>query len=140
VPIVLNVPHQGSPRIFAPTWLVIAGVVARTASQLHVRRPRLLSAAAGVFVPAALLSLAFSAWTRVESANFTESASHQIAAAIPDGAVVGVCGIQRAVVQPALRGAFGMLSSTTPGDAPSSGWRGSPGTIGNALPWVKWTA
>jgi hypothetical protein len=106
VPIVLNVPHQGSPRIFAPTWLVIAGVVARIASQLHVRRPRLLSTAAGVFVPATLLSLAFSVWTRVESANFTESASNQIAAAIPDGAVVGVCGIQRAVVQPALRGAF----------------------------------
>ena len=35
VPIVFNVPHQGSPRLFAPTWLVIAGVVARIGSLLH---------------------------------------------------------------------------------------------------------
>jgi hypothetical protein len=106
LPIVFNIPHQGSPRLFVPTWLVISAVVGRVASLLHVRKPRPLSVAAGVFASAALLSLALSVWTRVESASFTESASEQIAAEIPEGAVVGVCGITRAVVQPAPRGAF----------------------------------
>ena len=32
VPVVLNVPHQGSPRLFAPTWLVISGWWADRAS------------------------------------------------------------------------------------------------------------
>jgi hypothetical protein len=106
VPIVFNVPHQGSPRLFAPSWLVIAGVSARIVSLLRVRRPRLLGAAAGVFASVALLSLTLSVWTRVESASFTESAAKQIAAEVPEGAVVGVCGVSRAVVQPAPRGAF----------------------------------
>jgi hypothetical protein len=35
-----------------------------------------------------------------------ESASRQIAAEVPDNAVVAVCGIERTVVQPAPRGAF----------------------------------
>jgi hypothetical protein len=106
VPIVFNVPHQGSPRLFAPSWLVIAGVLALIGSLLLVRRPRLWGATAGVFASAALLSLALSVWTRVESASFTESAAKQIAAEVPEGAVVGVCGVSRAVVQPAPRGAF----------------------------------
>ena len=106
VPIVFNVPHQGSPRLFAPTWLVISGVVALIGPLLHVRRPRVWGIAAGVFAAAAVLSLTLSVWIRVESANFTESATRQIAAEIPNNAVVGVCGIMRTVVQPALRGAF----------------------------------
>lgn len=106
VPIVFNVPHQGSPRLFAPTWLVISGLVALIGPLLHVRRPRLWGIAAGLFAAAALLSLTLSVWVRVENASFTESATRQIAAQIPDDAVVGVCGITRTVVQPALRGAF----------------------------------
>jgi hypothetical protein len=62
--------------------------------------------AAGVFAAGALLSLAFSVWVRFESASFVESASRQIAAEVPEGAVVAVCGVERTVVRPAPRGAF----------------------------------
>jgi hypothetical protein len=106
VPVVFNVPQQGSPRLFAPTWLVICGVVAMVAAAIRVRRPRPWGALAGVFAAAALLSLTLSVWVRVESAGFTESASRQIAAEIDDGSRVGLCGVTRTVVEPAPRGAF----------------------------------
>jgi hypothetical protein len=106
VPVVFNVPQQGSPRLFAPTWLVICGVVAMVAAAIQVRRPRPWGALAGVFAAAALLSLTLSVWVRVESAGFTESASRQIAAEIDDGSRVGLCGVTRTVVEPAPRGAF----------------------------------
>jgi hypothetical protein len=106
LPVVFNVPQQSSPRLFAPTWLVICGVVAMVAATLHVQRTRPWGALAGVFAAAALLSLALSVWVRVESAGFTESASRQIAAEIEDGSRVGLCGVTRTVVDPAPRGAF----------------------------------
>jgi hypothetical protein len=105
-PVVFNVPQQGSPRLFAPTWLVICAVLGIVASEVRVRRPQPWGAAAGAFAAAALLSLALSAWVRVESAGFTESASRQIAPEISDDADVGLCGVTRTVVEPAPRGAF----------------------------------
>ena len=106
IPIVFNVPQQGSPRLFAPTWLVMCGVVGMVGPLVHFRRPRAWGALAGVFATAAILSLALSVWVRVESAGFTESASRQIAAEISDDADVGVCGVTRTVVDHAPRGAF----------------------------------
>ena len=105
-PIVFNVPQQGSPRLFAPTWLVLCGVVGTVMPRVRVRRPRAWGALGGVFAAAALLSLALSVWVRVESAGFTESASRQIAAEISQDTDVGVCGVTRTVVDPAPRGAF----------------------------------
>jgi hypothetical protein len=106
VAVVFGVPHQGSPRVFAPSWLVISGLVPMIGSLAHLRRPRLWGASAGVFAAGALLSIALSVWVRVNTANFTESASRQLAAVVPDGATIGLCGISRTVVQPAPRGAF----------------------------------
>jgi hypothetical protein len=106
VPVLLSVPHQGSPRLFAPTWLVISGLLAVIGPLLHIRQPRMWGAAAGLFAAGALLSLALSVWVRLESAGFTESASRQIAAEVPDGARVAVCGVRRTVVEPAPQGAF----------------------------------
>ena len=105
-PIVFNVPQQGSPRLFAPTWLVVCGVVGMVAPLVRFRRPRAWGALAGVFATAAILSLALSAWVRVQSAEFTESASRQIAAETSDDADIAVCGVTRTVVDPAPRGAF----------------------------------
>jgi len=106
VPIVFSVPQQGSPRLFAPTWLVLCGVVGMVAPLVHFRRQRAWGALAGAFATAAILSLALSVWVRVQSAGFTESASRQIAAEISNDADVGVCGVTRTVVDPAPRGAF----------------------------------
>jgi hypothetical protein len=106
IPVVFTVPHQGSPRLFAPTWLIICGLVVTLGALLLRRAARVWGAFAGGFAACALLSLALSVWVRVEHAGFTESATIQIAAAIPDDAVVAVCGVRRAVVEPAPRGAF----------------------------------
>jgi hypothetical protein len=106
VPIVFSVPQQGSPRLFAPTWLVVCGVVGIVVPLVHFRRPRTWGALAGVLAAAAILSLALSVWVRVESAGFTESASRQIAAEVSNDAEVAVCGVTRTVVEPAPRGAF----------------------------------
>ena len=65
-----------------------------------------MGAIGGTTAAGALLSLALSVWVRVESASFTESASAQIARALPDDAAVAICGITRTVVEPAPRGAF----------------------------------
>lgn len=106
VPVVFSVPHQGSPRVFGPSWLVICGVLPITASLIRLRRLRMWGVAAGIFAAGALLSLALSVWVRVNTANFTESASRQLAAEVPDGATIGLCGVHRAVVSHAPRGAF----------------------------------
>jgi hypothetical protein len=108
VPVVLSVPHQGSPRLFAPTWLVLAGLLGVIGPRFRVRRPKLWGVAAGVFAAGALLSLALSVSVRLASGNFSEFAEEQIAAGAPDGAVVAVCGVRRTVVEPAPRGAFAL--------------------------------
>jgi hypothetical protein len=104
--VVLGVPHQGSPRVFAPTWLVLSIAAAMGGASARWRRPRLLGTAAGLFAAGAVLSLVFSSSVRVQSANFTARAASIIASRIADGDSMAVCGVRRTVVQPAPRGAF----------------------------------
>jgi hypothetical protein len=106
VPVVLAVPREGSPRLFAPTWLVLSGLLPVMGSRLSLRRKALLGAVAGSLAAGALLSLALSVHVRDRSAEFAAAASMSIADRAPDGAVVAVCGIRRTVVEPAPRGAF----------------------------------
>ena len=104
--VVLAVPQQGSPRVFAPTWLVLAIALPMCAASVNWRRPRLLGVVGGSFAAGALLSLALSVWVRLHSADFTQRAAEVIAARIEEGSRVAVCDIPRTVVQPAPRGAF----------------------------------
>jgi hypothetical protein len=106
LPLILQVPRQGSPRTFTPTWLVLAAVAAAAGSRVRWRRPRLLGAALGLFVAGALLSLALSVSVRVHTADFNEKAVRLLAGRIPDGGVVAVCDVPRTAVTPAPRGAF----------------------------------
>lgn len=105
-PVLLAVPRQGSPRVFAPTWLVLAVAAAVLAARVRWRHPSLLGAVAGLFAAGAVCSLALSVSVRLASADFAEQAAGRVAAAVPDGAEVAVCGIPRTVTEPAPRGAY----------------------------------
>jgi hypothetical protein len=105
-PILLTVPHEGSPRLFTPTWLVLVVVFATFASRVRWRRPWLLGVVGGTFAAGAILSLALSVSVRLASADFMERSAHLLAARLPDGANVAVCGVRRTVTTPAPRGAF----------------------------------
>jgi hypothetical protein len=106
-PVLLNVPRQGSPRVFAPTWLVL--VLAMTLAFARMRRrPMILGAAGGLFATGAILSLALSVSVRLASADFTERSAALIAARVPDGARIAICGVRRSVTTPAPRGAFSL--------------------------------
>lgn len=105
-PVLLAVPRQGSPRVFTPTWLVLAVAVAVFGSRVRWQQPSLPGAATGLFAAGAALSLALSVSVRLASADFAEQATERIAAAVPPGADVAVCGVQRTVTEPAPRGAF----------------------------------
>lgn len=104
--VVLAVPQQGSPRVFAPTWLVLAIAAGAGGASVQWRRPRLLGTIGGLFAAGAVLSLMFSVSVRLRSADFTARASEMVAARVPDGGTVAVCHVRRTVVQPAPRGAF----------------------------------
>ena len=106
VVVVFAVPQQGSPRVFAPTWLVLAIAAAAGGASIQWRSPRLLGTIAGLFAAGAVLSLMFSVSVRLRSADFTARAADAVAARIPDGGRVALCNIRRTVVQPAPRGAF----------------------------------
>jgi hypothetical protein len=106
LPLAVQVPRQGSPRTFTPTWLVLAAVAAAAGSRVRWRRPRLLGMALGLFVGGAVLSVALSVSVRVHTADFNETAVRILARRVPDGGVVAVCDIPRTVVTPAPRGAF----------------------------------
>ena len=110
VPVLLNVPRQGSPRIFAPTWLVLAaGAAIAGAALARIGTDGLHKVGAAVIggVGAGmLLSIAFSVSVRMDSASFVELTAETIAVRTDDGNVVGVCGVRRTVVEPAPRGAF----------------------------------
>jgi hypothetical protein len=108
VPVILNVPHEGSPRLFAPSWLVIAASVAIAGSSIRRDHLRAWGAIGGAFAAGALLSLALSVWVRVESADFTQYAAARVAAGLPGGSTVAVCGVTRTVVRPAPRGSFAL--------------------------------
>jgi hypothetical protein len=105
-PVLLNVPHYGSPRLFTPTWLALAIGGPWIASRMHVRYPSLIGGAVGAFAAGAMLSLAFSVWVRLVTADFNEHAAATIAALAPDDANVAVCGVRRTVTAAAPRGAF----------------------------------
>jgi hypothetical protein len=105
-PVVLAVPRQGSPRVFTPTWLVLAAAAAVVGSAVRWRRGALLGAVAGLLAGGALLSLAWSAQVRVASADTVEQVASELGARVEDGDVVALCGVPRTVVEPAPRGAF----------------------------------
>ena len=104
--VVFAVPQQGSPRVFAPTWLVLAIAAGAGGASVQWRSPRLLGTIGGLFAAGAVLSLMFSVSVRLRSADFTARAAAVVAARIPDGGSVALCHVQRTVVQPAPRGAF----------------------------------
>lgn len=105
-PVLLNVPHQGSPRIFAPTWLVLAIAIAVFGSGVRWRHPLPIGAAWGALAAGAVLSMSLSVSVRLASATFNERSAHLLAARVPDGGDVAVCGVRRTVTTPAPRGAF----------------------------------
>ena len=106
VVVVLAVPQQGSPRVFAPTWLVLAVAAGAGGASVRWRNPRLLGTIGGLFAAGAVLSLILSVSVRLRSADFTARAAAVVAARVPDGGRVAVCHVRRTVVQPAPRGAF----------------------------------
>jgi hypothetical protein len=106
VPVVLAVPRQGSPRVFAPTWLVLAAAAGTVGAAVRWRRTALLGAAAGLLAAGALVSLAWSVQVRMVSADTVEHAARELGVRVEDGDVVALCGVPRTVVDPAPRGAF----------------------------------
>jgi hypothetical protein len=106
VPVAFNVPHQGSPRIFAPTWLILAIGLGVLGSRLDLGRGEFVGAVLGAVAAGAILSLAFSGWVRIQNADATESATYAIAERTSDGARIAVCGVPRTVMDHAPRGAF----------------------------------
>jgi hypothetical protein len=106
IPVVLADPRQGSPRIFTPTWLLLAFAAGWFGARLRGRAARTVWTLAGVYAGGAVLSLALSVSVRGASADVVESATRTIAARVPDGGEVAICGIRRTVTSPAPRGAF----------------------------------
>jgi len=106
VVVILAVPQQGSPRVFAPTWLVLAIGGAWAGAYTNWRRPHALGVCTAIFAAGAVLSLALSASVRLRSADFTARATRLIAARIPNDGRVAICEVPRTVVEPAPRGAY----------------------------------
>jgi hypothetical protein len=104
--VIFAVPQQGSPRVFAPTWLVLAIAAGAAGASVRWRSPRLLGTIGGLFAAGAVLSLMLSVSVRLRSADFTARAAAVVAARIPDGGSVALCHVRRTVVEPAPRGAF----------------------------------
>ena len=75
VPVIFAIPQQGSPRVFAPTWLVLAVAAGVGGASTRWRRPHLLGTVGGLFAAGALLSLMFSVSVRLHSADFTARAA-----------------------------------------------------------------
>jgi hypothetical protein len=104
--VVLAVPQQGSPRVFAPTWLVLAIGGAWAGACTDWRRPKVLGVCSAVFAAGAVMSLALSADVRLRSADFSARATRVVAARVPEGGRVAVCQVRRTVMEPAPRGAY----------------------------------
>jgi hypothetical protein len=105
-PVVLSQPRQGSPRIFTPTWLLLAAVAALWLGRARWRHRKAFGALAGLYLSGAVLSLALSSWVRVETAVIVEHVAHEVAARTADGDFVTLCDVPRAAVSSAPRGAF----------------------------------
>jgi hypothetical protein len=73
---------------------------------VHWSCRRAVAALAGLYLSGAVLSLALSAWVRVETADVVEHVSREIAERTTDGDVVTLCEVPRTAVTPAPRGAF----------------------------------
>jgi hypothetical protein len=108
LPLIVTVPRGYTPRTFTPSWLVLDVVAAVALSRVRWRRPRLAGAAAGAFAAIALLSLALSVSVRVQTAELTRASSRWLAAHVPEGGTVEVCGVPRTAVEPAPVGAFAL--------------------------------
>jgi hypothetical protein len=106
IPVLFSVQQQGSPRVFGPTWLILAAILPMVLGGRSWSSNRLLWAGGGLFVAGALLSLVLSVSVRVRSADFVEYATDRIARDVPEQADVALCGVRRTVVDPAPRGAF----------------------------------
>jgi hypothetical protein len=104
LPLVATVPRQGSPRTFAPVWLVLAAAFALWGR--YIRWRPAVRVAAGVFAAGAVASLVFSVSVRLASADLMENAALALAPRVPEGGVIAVCDVPRTVVDPAPRGAF----------------------------------
>jgi hypothetical protein len=108
LPMMLTLPHEHGPRVFTPVWLLLASFTAVGGSRIAWRRVRLAGALGGLFAVSALLSLAFSVWVRLETADFTESASRWIGARVREGDRVVICDVPRTAVSPAPNGPFAL--------------------------------
>lgn len=106
LPLMLNVPRQGSPRTFTPTWLILVTGVALIGPALPWGRMRAVGAVAGILAAGAVCSIALTVAVRVESARFFEEAVRELADRSVDGDVIAVCGVPRTVTEPSLRGAY----------------------------------
>jgi hypothetical protein len=108
LPMMVTLPHEHGPRVFTPVWLLLASFAAVGCSQIAWRRVRLAGALGGLFAAGALLSLAFSVWVRLETADFTEAASRWIGARVREGDRVVICDVPRTAVSPAPNGPFAL--------------------------------
>jgi hypothetical protein len=108
LPMMVTLPHEHGPRVFTPVWLLLAAFAAVGGSRIAWRRVRLAGALGGGFATGALLSLAFSVWVRLETADFTESASRWIGARVREGGRVVICDVPRTAVSPAPNGPFAL--------------------------------
>jgi hypothetical protein len=106
VPVLLSQPRQGSPRIFTPTWLLLCAVAGLWLGRVSWRHRKVVGAVSGLYLSGAVLSLALSAWVRVETAVVVEQVANEVADRTTDGDLVTLCDVPRAVVSPAPRGAF----------------------------------
>jgi hypothetical protein len=108
LPMMVTLPHEHGPRVFTPVWLLLASFAAVGGSQIAWRRVRLAGALGGLFAAGALLSLAFSVWVRLETADFTEAASRWIGGQVREGDRVVICDVPRTAVSPAPNGPFAL--------------------------------
>jgi hypothetical protein len=106
LPLLLNVPRQGSPRTFTPTWLILVAGIAMIGPTLPWARLRAVGAVAGILTVGAACSIALTVAVRVESARFFEEAVRELADRSADGDVIAVCDVPRTVTEPSLRGAY----------------------------------
>lgn len=106
LPLAVTLPHQDSPRVFAPTWMILAVGIGVLGSRLLVRRGFIVAALAGVLAAGALISQAFSVWVRVETATRTERAFTFLSERVPEGGVIAMCNVERSVIDGAPPGDF----------------------------------
>jgi len=106
LPVALAYPHSTSGRVFAPTWLMLAGTAAVAGPRLQWRRPRLAGSVAGCVAAAWMLSIALSASVRVRTADFAEAAFRSLGRRVPPNGVIAICDVRRSALRHAPIGDF----------------------------------